>query len=65
MSMYTVLIIKICKKRGFDCCWATEGHFRSDFLCRIRIRAQNRTITSGFWDIWGYVHDKWLFWLLL
>jgi len=33
------------------CCWAAEDHFRSDFLRRIRIRVQNRTIMSGFLDI--------------
>ena len=41
------------------------GRFRSNFLPRIRIRNQNQPITSGFWDIWGYVKEKWGFSLLL
>ena len=39
--------------------------FRSNFWRRIRIRNQNQPITSGFWDIWGYVLEKWGFSLLL
>ena len=41
------------------------GRFRSNFWRRIRIRNQNQSITSGFWDIWVYVLDKWGFSLLL
>ena len=41
------------------------GCFRSNFWRRIRIRNQNQPITSGFWDIWGYVLEKWGFSLLL
>ena len=41
------------------------GRFRSNFWRRIRIRNQNQAITSGFWDIWGYVLEKWGFSLLL
>ena len=37
------------------------GRFRSNFWRRIRIRNQNQLITSGFWDIWGYVLEKWGF----
>ena len=43
------------------CCWKAMGCFRSNFWCRIRIRNQNQPITSGFWDIWGYVLEKWGF----
>ena len=32
---------------------------------RIRIWKHNQPITSGFWDIWGYVLKKWGFSLLL
>ena len=31
----------------------------------MRIRNQNQPITSGFWDIWGYVLEKWGFSLVL
>ena len=41
------------------------GRFWSDFWRRIRIRNQNQPITSGFWEIWGYVLEKWGFSLLL
>ena len=37
------------------------GRFRSNFWRRIRTRNQNQLITSGFWDIWGYVLEKWGF----
>ena len=37
------------------------GRFRSNFWRRIRIWNQNQPITSGFWDIWGYVLEKWGF----
>ena len=47
------------------CCWKVMGRYRSNFLCRIRIQNQNQPITSGFWDIWGYVLEKWGFSLLL
>ena len=47
------------------CCWKAMGRFRSNFWRRIRIRNQNQPITSGFWDIWGYVLEKWGFSLLL
>ena len=39
--------------------------FRSNFRRRIRIRNQNQPIRSRFWDIWGYVLEKWGFSLLL
>ena len=39
--------------------------FRSNFWRRIRIRNHTQPITSGFWDIWGYVLEKWGFSLLL
>ena len=38
---------------------------RGNFWRRIRIRNQNQPITSGFWDIWGYVLEKWCFSILL
>ena len=41
------------------------GRFQSNFWSRIRIRNQNQPITSGFWDIWGFVLEKWGFSLLL
>ena len=41
------------------------GRFRSNFWRRIRIRNQNQPITSGFWDVWGHVLEKWGFSLLL
>ena len=41
------------------------GRFRSNFWRRIRIQNQNQPITSGFWDIWGYVLEKWGFSLFL
>ena len=41
------------------------GRFLSNFWRRIRIRNQNQPITSGFWDIWGYMLEKWGFSLLL
>ena len=41
------------------------GRFRSNFWRRIRIRNQNQPIASGFWDIWGYVVEKWGLSLLL
>ena len=47
------------------CCWKAMGRFRSNFLRRIRIRNQNQPITSGLWDIWGYVLGKSGFSLLL
>ena len=40
-------------------------HFWGNIWRRIRIRNQNLPITSGFWDIWGYVLEKWGFSLLL
>ena len=40
------------------CCWKAMGPFRGNFWRRIRIRNQNQPITSGFWDIWGYVLEK-------
>ena len=42
-----------------------EDHFRSNFRRRIRIQNQNQHITSGFWDIWDYVFEKWGFSLIL
>ena len=47
------------------CSWKAMGRFRSNFWRRIRIRNQNQPITSGFWDIWGYMLEKWGFSLLL
>ena len=41
------------------------GRFRDNFWRRIRIQNQNQPITWGFWDIWGYVIEKWGFPLLL
>ena len=41
------------------------GRSRSNFWRRIRIRNQNQPIMSGFWDILGYVLEKWRFSLLL
>ena len=41
------------------------GSFPGWFWRRIRIGNQNQSITSGFWDIWGYVFEKWGFSLLL
>ena len=47
------------------CCWKAMGRFRSNFWRKIQIRNQNQPITSGFWNIWGYVLEKWGFSLLL
>ena len=41
------------------------GRFRSNCWRRIQIRNQNQPIMSGFWDIWGYVLEKWGFSLFL
>ena len=49
----------------FICCWKTKDRFRGNFWRRIWIQNQNQPITSGFWDIWGYVLKKWGFSLLL
>ena len=40
-------------------------HFFYNLRRRIRIWNQNQPITSGFWDIWGYVLEKWGVSLLL
>ena len=48
------------RSAGF-CCWKAMGRFRSNFWRRIRIRNQNQPTTSEFWDIRGYLLEKWRF----
>ena len=59
------MLFNILHRSARFCCWKAMGLFQSDFWRRIRIRNQNQPITSGFWDIWGYVLEKWGFSLLL
>ena len=58
-------ITQVCKWWVCICCWKTKDHCQGNFWPRIRIRNQNQPITSGFWNIWGYVLEKLGFSLLL
>ena len=60
MTILSETIYKLHRYARF-CCWKDMGHFRSNFLPRIRIRNQNQPITSEFWDILEYVLEKWGF----
>lgn len=54
---------QVNKKWGHGDCWETGESFLKDYS------AYNSntscSISSGFWDIWGYVLKKWGLWLLM
>ena len=64
-KVYNFIVIEKLHRSARFCCWKAMCRFWSNMWRRIRIRNQNQLITSEFWDIWGYVLEKWGLSLLL
>ena len=66
-SLFKIIIVKLHRSANNGFVFVGKRKIISEVILwrRIRIRNQNQPITSGFWDIWGYMLEKWGFLLLL